>query len=383
MTWSYRIATIRGIDLKVHATFAVIVLLAAANWSDLGPIGMMFGAGLILLLFGCVTLHEFGHAIAAQRYGIPVREIVLLPIGGVAVLGRATRQPMQELVIASAGPAVNVALIALLAPVLYLIGEPVSLLPGFLRPEGATPSLVEALHWLLGANVSLVLFNLIPAFPLDGGRMLRGLLGLVMEWPQATRWATTTGQTLAMGMGTLGVLGGQLTLVLIAVMIFFAASATDADERAHAVLSTERVGDACNRHAITLGEADRVSTVIRYLLTSYQPDFAVLRGPRLLGVVRRSQVIEALVHRTGDPPVTAIMTDCATVSADGSLADTRRLLEESRASVAAVFHDGHFVGLVSAEDIAEAETVLAFVRAGSPGRPTRGALRPSPAPAEA
>jgi len=383
MTWSYRIATIRGIDLKVHATFAVIVLLAAANWSDLGPTGMAFGAGLILLLFGCVTLHEFGHAIAAQRYGIPVREIVLLPIGGVAVLGRATRQPMQELVIAAAGPAVNVALIALLAPVLYLIGEPVSLLPGFLRPEGATPSLVEAVHWLLGANVSLVLFNLIPAFPLDGGRMFRGLLGLVMEWPQATRWATTTGQTLAMGMGTWGVLGGQLTLVIIAVMIFFAASATDADERAHAVLSTQRVGDACNRQAITLGEADRVSTVIRYLLTSYQPDFAVLRGPRVLGVVRRSQVIGALAHRAGDLSVTAIMTDCATVSADRSLADTRRLLQESRSSVAAVFHDGDFIGLVSAEDIAEAEAVLAVVRAGSPGRPTRGALRPSQAPTEA
>jgi Zn-dependent protease len=136
MTWSYRIATIRGIDLKVHVTFAIIVLLAAANWSDVGPIGMAFGAGLILLLFGCVTLHEFGHAIAAQRYGIPVREVVLLPIGGVAVLGRATRHPVQELVIAAAGPAVNVALIALLAPALYLIGETVSLVPGFLRAEG-------------------------------------------------------------------------------------------------------------------------------------------------------------------------------------------------------------------------------------------------------
>lgn len=383
MTWSYRIATIRGIDLKVHATFAVIVLLAAANWSELGPTGMAFGAGLILLLFACVTLHEFGHAIAAQHYGISVREIVLLPIGGVAVLGRATRHPMQELVIAAAGPAVNVALIALLAPALYVLGEPVTLLPGFLRPEGATPSLAEALHWLLGANVSLVLFNLIPAFPLDGGRMLRGLLGLVMEWPLATRWSTNIGQTLAVGIGTWGVMRGELMLVIIAVMIFFAASATDADERARTVLSTQRVGDACNRHAIALSEADRVGAVIRYLLTSYQPDFAVMRGPRLLGVVRRSQVLTALAHRTGDLPVTAIMTTCPAVSADQSLADTRSLLQESQSTVAAVFDDGHFIGLVSAEDIAEAETVLAFLRAGSPGRPTRGALRPSQAPAEA
>jgi CBS domain-containing protein len=213
--------------------------------------------------------------------------------------------------------------------------------------------------------------------------MLRGLLGLVMEWPRATRWATATGQMMAVGMGTWGVMGGQLMLVLIAVMIFVAASATDADERAHTVLSTQRVGDACNRHAITLGETDRVSTVIGYLLTSYQPDFAVLRGRRLLGVVRRSDVIAALAHRAGDPPVSAIMSHCATVSADGSLADTRRVLQESPFTVAAVFHDGTFIGLVSDEDIAEAETVLAFVRARAAGGPTPGAVRQSHAPAEA
>jgi Zn-dependent protease len=383
MTWSYHIATIRGVDLKVHATFAIIVLLAAANWSDLGPLGMAFGAGLILLLFGCVTLHEFAHAIAAQRYGVPVREIVLLPIGGLAVLGRNTRQPVPELVIAAAGPAVNVAIIALLAPALYLIGEPVTLSPALLRPEGATPTLVDALRWLLGANVSLVLFNLIPAFPLDGGRMLRGLLGLVMEWPKATRWAATTGQTLAVGMGVWGLGSGQLTLVLIAMMVFLAASAAGADERAHTILSTQRVGDACNRHAITLSEGDRVGGVIRYLLTSYQPDFAVLRGPRLLGVVRRSQVLAAVAHRAGDLPVTAIMTACPAVSADLSLADTRSLFQESGSTVAAVFHDGDFIGLVNAENIAEAETVLAFVRAGSPGRPSQGARRQSTAPAGA
>ena len=146
MGWSYRIATIRGIDLKVHVTFAVLVLIVASNWASLGPVGVAFGAGLIVLLFACVTLHEFGHAIAAQHYGIPVREIVLLPIGGIAFLGRAARDPMQELVIAAAGPAVNVAVIALLAPVLYVIGEPLSAAPALLRPGGAPPSFAEALH---------------------------------------------------------------------------------------------------------------------------------------------------------------------------------------------------------------------------------------------
>ncbi|NOT24898.1 MAG: site-2 protease family protein [Acidobacteria bacterium] len=364
MSWAYRVARVAGIDVKVHATFAIIVLLAAASWSNYGPAGMAFGAILILLLFACVTLHEFGHAVAAQRYGIPVREIVLLPIGGVAFLGRQTRHPVQELVIAAAGPAVNVVLIAFLAQGLYLLGESVSLRPTGLGPTDAGPSVVTAMHWLLSANVGLVLFNLIPAFPLDGGRMLRGLLGLRMEWSQATRWAATTGQALAMGLGAFGLMQGHVMLAIIATMIFFSAAAAGADERGHSVLSAQRVGDACNRNAATLAESDRVSTVVALLLTSYQPDFAVMRGPRLLGVVRRSQVLDALVRRLGDLPVAAIMTDCPRVRADRSLVDTRDTFAATSASVAAVFQDDVFLGLVSAEDIAEAEMVLAFAAAG-------------------
>ena len=381
MGWSYRIATIRGIDLKVHVTFAFLVLIVASNWASLGVSGVLFGSGLIVLLFGCVTLHEFGHALAAQRYGIPVREIVLLPIGGIAFLGRAARDPMQELVIAAAGPAVNVAIIALLAPVLYLIGEPLSPAPALLRPGGATPSLAEALHWLVGANISLVLFNLIPAFPLDGGRILRGLLGLRMEWSRATQWATRIGQGLAMAMAAWGFTQGNLMLVIIAAMVFFASSATNAEEQGQSVLATQRVGDACNRDAIMLSESDRVSTVIHYLLTSYQPDFAVMRGPRLLGVVRRSQVLAALATRDGDAPVSALMVDAVSISADQSLAETRQLLAESPSSVAAVFADSRFIGLVSAEDIAEAQAVLSFVRPAAPQPPAPSGLHRAELPA--
>ena len=287
MSWSYRLATVRGIDLKVHATFALIVAIAAANWAGLGLAGMAFGATLILLLFACVTLHEFGHALAAQYYGIPVKEIVLLPIGGIAFLGRPTRHPMQELVIAAAGPAVNVAIVAILLPLLYLLDEPFHLAPAFLHPQAEALTFGEALRWLVSANVSLVLFNMIPAFPLDGGRILRGALGLWFDWPRATRWATRTGQVLAVGMGAWGLLTGQLMLLVVAALIFFSASSTQIEERAHGVLSTRFVGDACNRHAIALNEHDRLSTVTRYLLTSYQPDFAVLRGNDLLGVVPR------------------------------------------------------------------------------------------------
>ena len=133
--------------------------------------------------------------------------------------------------------------------------------------------------------------------------------------------------------------------------------------------------------AVVERESDRVSTVIRYLLTSYQPDFAVMRGPRLLGVVRRSQVLAALAQREGDAPVSALMTDAVSISVDQSLAETRQLLAESPSSVAAVFADSRFVGLVSAEDIAEAQAVLSFVRPATPPRPESSALHRAELPA--
>jgi Zn-dependent protease len=340
----------------------LVVVLVAANWSSRGLPGLAFGAALMLLLFACVTLHEFGHALAAQRYGIPVREIVLLPIGGVAMLGRAPRDAVQELVIAASGPAVNVAIVALLLPALWLLGEAATVAPSLLRPRpDATLSLAEALQWLAAANVNLVLFNLIPAFPLDGGRILRGLLGLRMDWRRATLWATGVGQGLAVLMGLAALATGQIFLLVIAALVFAGAAATNVDEQARAILSTQRVGNACNRHAIALGETDRLSAVVRHLLTSYQPDFAVMHRRELRGVVLRSSVLAALAARRGDVPVTTLMTACPRVDAADSLADVRATLEEAGSPVAAVYDRHEFVGLVGLDDLREAETVLAFL----------------------
>jgi hypothetical protein len=278
------------------------------------------------------------------------------------MLGRNPRNAVQELVIAAAGPAVNVAIVALLLPALWLLGESATLNTWLLRPRpDATMSVTAALQWLVAANVNLILFNLIPAFPLDGGRILRGLLGLQMDWGRATRWATGIGQGLAMVMGVGALATGQMFLLVIAVLVFIGAAATNADEQARTILSTQRVGNACNRHGIALGEADRLSSVVRHLLTSYQPDFAVMHGRELRGVVLRSTVLAALAARRGDLPVTSLMTSCPRVEAVDSLADVRATLEESGAQVAAVYDEHQFVGLVGLDDLREAETVLAFL----------------------
>jgi Zn-dependent protease len=374
MKWSWPIARFAGIDVKIHATFLLIVLLGAVQWSHFGVSGMVFGAVLILALFLCVTLHEFGHSLVAQRFGIPVREIVLLPIGGVAALARNPSKPLHELLIAAAGPAVNVVLALALGLVLGLNAAWHELSTEHLvQSFGESPSLTTALVWLLNVNIALVLFNLIPAFPMDGGRILRGLLGFVTDWGRATRIAAVTGQVIAVGMFLLALFAGQAMLGIIAAFIFLAAGSTYAEEQARSVLSTCRVGDAYNKHALTLAEHDRVSRVLDYLLTSYQPDFAVLRGRELRGVVLRERVLEALRILLADATVDRLMLrDVPSVQAELSLHAVSEQMQDAQCRVAAVYHGSHFVGLVSSEDLAEAQLILSFARKGA-NRDDRGA----------
>ena len=377
MRWSWRVARVSGIDLRIHVSFALIVLLGAMQWGTYGPAGMAFGAVLILLLFACVTLHEFGHALVAQRFNIDVREIVLLPIGGVALLSKNPTRASHELLIAAAGPAVNVVIATVLSMVVGLQAAAKGISPLALLSTDNGPSVMTALAWILQANILLVAFNMIPAFPLDGGRILRGLLGLFMDMSRATRIASSVGQVLAVLLGVVGLLSGNFILAIIAMFIFFAAGSTYAEERARTVLATLRVGDAYNKHALSLYPSDPISRVTDYLLTSYQPDFAVLQGRELLGVVSREQVLKALSSADGDVPVTAVMVrDVPRVMVHESLEAVQARMQESQSRLAAVHDARGFLGLVSAEDIAEASLILAFMQRG-PLSPA-GLQEPSP-----
>ena len=363
MNWSFRFARVAGIDIKIHITFFLILLLGALQWGGrFGAAGAVFGVLLMILLFVCVTLHELGHSLVAQRFGVPTREIVLLPLGGVALLSRSPSKPLHELLIAAAGPLVNVAIAAVL---LAFTGASRAL--GVLDGQGLVPGEAQRLSfdllmlWLLAANVSLVLFNLIPAFPLDGGRMLRALLAMFMGNQRATRVASVLGQLIAIGLGVFGFVSGNILLGLVAIFIFFGAGQERAEGQASTVLETRRVGDAYNKHALTLAIGDRVSKVAEYILTSYQPDFAVLHGGALAGVVTRDDVLRALATDPQDGYVTGIMRrEVVRVDASASLDQAREALSAAGARVAAVYDADSFLGLVSLEDIAEAFAVIAF-----------------------
>ncbi|MGQ9904367.1 MAG: site-2 protease family protein [Anaerolineae bacterium] len=364
MSWSFKIAEVSGIPIRVHVTFFLILVLGAAQWGSITGTteGALFGIVLMVLLFTCVTLHELGHSIAARAFGIPVRDITLLPLGGVAQITKNPEKPVHELIIAAAGPLVNVVIAGILFVVMGASLATTMLDGQGLLPAGLNqPSLETLLFWLLAANVSLVLFNLIPAFPLDGGRILRALLAMGLGYPRATRIASAIGQVIAIGLGLFGFFTGNFILVLIAVFIFFGAGQETAIAESKTVLHTRRVGDTYNRHAITLSIGDRVSRVVDYLLTSYQPDFAVMQGSQLIGIITRADVLRNLNEAANDTYVTEIMRrDFLKVNCTKMLDEVQQLMAEHNQRVVAVYDNDHFLGLVSIEDISEAFTILSF-----------------------
>jgi len=363
MNWSPTIFRIKDIAIKMHVSFLLLLGYEAWIWRSHGYEGMLFGMGMTLLLFSCVILHELGHALAAGTVGIPVREILLLPIGGVAYLSRRPRKPIHELWIAVAGPLVNVAIAFVLLPFIPTADISATMSIAALPGPDSLPSWSVAVSSLFVANVMLVLFNMLPAFPLDGGRVLRALIAMVTSERQATTIATMIGQGAAVVIGIIGILNGNIMLPLTAALIFLSAGNEQSETQAHTMLETRLVGDAYNRNAITLSPADRTSRVVDYILTSYQPDFAVVQGNQLLGIVTREDVLHALVTDPRDVYVAGIMQrDVIKVAHTLTLDDVRTTIgAANNGEVAAVYRGEEFLGLVSLTDIAEALAVIDYV----------------------
>ena len=219
MKWAWKIGKWAGIDVYIHVTFVVLLAaLALINWMASGDfVAAVYSTLFPALIFFCVLLHEFGHAVAAQHYGIPTRDITLYPIGGVARLERMPDKPFEELVVATAGPLVNV----LIAAVLYFYLSATNALQPL---EALSLGGGGMLQRLMIANVMLVVFNLLPAFPMDGGRVLRALLATVLDYVRATQIAASIGQAMAMLFAFIGIAGGNPLLLFIAFFVWIGAS---------------------------------------------------------------------------------------------------------------------------------------------------------------
>jgi Zn-dependent protease len=214
----WRIGTVFGIGIYVHWTFSLLAAwVLFANWSPGRPEPALLSLALLTSAFGCVVLHELGHALMARRFGIRTRDITLYPIGGVARLERLGERPWEEFWIAVAGPAVNVGIAALLGSLLWAAD---SLAPTEAIAASFAPS--SFLNALFMINTGLALFNLLPAFPMDGGRVLRALLSPWLGRLQATQVAAGLGALLAGGFLIFAVLAGEPFLILLAMFVFFA-----------------------------------------------------------------------------------------------------------------------------------------------------------------
>ena len=341
-------AKIADIRVSVHATFLLLVTwFAVAYWFQVGSLSRVAaGVALLLLLFGCVLLHELGHALAARRFGFQTREITLLPIGGVANLERMPSDPRQSLWITLAGPAVNIGIAAALFVALRAAGswEPIQYVsltrgPFFER--------------LMLVNISLVLFNMLPAFPMDGGRVLRALLATRLDDRLATRIAARLGQGMAVLFALVGWFANPL-LILIALFIWTGAAHEAATANLRAALRGVPVAHVMVSAFRSLTPDDLLSTAIELVQHSGQHDFPVMHGGHLVGLLAHHDLIQGL--RKGGPQLrvaSAMQRDLLIVAPQDMLDAAISRLHARQSSAAPVVHDGRVVGLLTAEAVAE------------------------------
>jgi Zn-dependent protease/CBS domain-containing protein len=350
MSWSVTIARIAGSEIRIHVTFLLLLAwIGIAQYMAGGTNAAIDGIAFIIAVFACVVLHELGHAVAAGRYGITTPDITLLPIGGLARLSRVPEKPSEEIVIALAGPAVNVVIALILIVFLGARIDPNAM------SEIENPA-YGFLARLAGVNVFLVLFNLIPAFPMDGGRVLRALLAFRLGRRRATEIAARIGQALAFGFGFIGLLNGNAILVFIAIFVYLAAAGEAGQVGLVEAARRIPIRTSMITTFETLGPSATVDDAANALIRTTQHEFPVVDvGGQLRGFITREAMIHALKATGPETPVIDVMArDIPTVRQDQSLETAVRLMQEGSAPLVAVTStDGRLVGYISQENLSE------------------------------
>ena len=350
MAWSFPIGRIFGSEIRVHMTFFLLLLwIGVAHYQQGGAAAALDGVLFIIALFACVVAHEFGHALTARRYGIKTPDITLLPIGGVARLERMPEKPGQEIAVALAGPAVNI----VIAIVLILFLGAQADLQALESLENPALSFVAR---LASVNLFIAIFNLIPAFPMDGGRVLRAILATRMNRTRATQMAATVGQGFAFLLGFLGLTAGNPLLIFIAIFVYLAAGAEAQATGLQDVARNMGVRDAMIVHFEALGPQSTIGDAADALVRTTQHEFPVLDGGgRLRGVLTRNAMVQALHQHGPDFPVLEAMTDdVPSIPLGARLDKALDALQAGRAPAVGITDtDGRLAGYITAENIGE------------------------------
>ena len=357
MRWSWKIGRLAGINVYVHATFLFLVLfILVAYWVQGHSMATaLAGLAFILLIFACVVLHELGHAVTARRYGIRTRDIILLPIGGVARLERMPEQPTQELWVALAGPAVNIVIAAGLFAFVTVLGVHVEL--GKMHWAGG-----DFLVRLMVANLWLAGFNLLPAFPMDGGRVLRALLATRTSYTRATQIAAHVGQAMALLFGFAGLFTNPM-LLFIALFVWMGAEAEASMVQIHTSIGRIPVQQVMLTEFQTLRPDDTLGRAIELTLSGFQQDFPVVFGDRVLGVLTREGLMRTLAQQGSDVPVReAMQRDFQVVDSHDMLEHALGLLHSCHCRALPVQHDGRLIGMLNTENVGEFMMIQSALR---------------------
>ena len=366
MPWSLTIGRLGETAIRIHVTFLLfLVWIWAAYYRSGGSSAAWEGVLFVALLFACVLLHELGHVFAARRYGVKTPDITLWPFGGIANLERIPEKPSQELVVAIAGPLVNVVIALVLLVILSAtLGGTDLTADNLAKIEDPRTSILVK---LAGANIFLVVFNLIPAFPMDGGRVLRALLAMRMGYSKATATAASIGQGLAIGMGLLGIFTNPM-LMIIGVFVFLAASGEAGQVQLKEASRGLLVADAMITHFETLGPQSTVDDAADALIRSTQKEFPVVDGAgHLRGVLTRDAMIRAMKDQGPQTAVIEVMqADIPVVEARSKLDAALKLITSAQApAVGVVDGSGKLVGLLTPENVGEL-MMLHVAMAGKP-----------------
>jgi Zn-dependent protease len=348
MKWAWKLGRFAGISVYVHATFLLVILwMIWVHWRAGDSIAAtLVGIAFVLGIFGCVVLHEYGHALTARRFGVRTRDIILLPIGGVARLERIPEKPSQELAVAVAGPLVTVGI----AIVLYLLLQ----VSGAWQPVGTLGTTSgSVLERLMVVNVFLVLFNMLPAFPMDGGRVLRALLAMRTDYVRATRVAASIGQGLAFVLGFLGLFGNPF-LVFIAFFVWIGAAQESSAVQLRDALAGIPLRNVMMTEYRTLQSGDSLGRAIEWTLAGTQTDFPVEDQGRLVGILTQGALMGGLESTGRETPVERVMVRDFETAEPGEMAEAVfRRLQTCGCRTIPVTVAGRLVGLVTTDNVGE------------------------------
>jgi Zn-dependent protease/CBS domain-containing protein len=350
-SWSLPVGKYFGIPVYIHWTFWILIvwIFLLHVGSGEGFSNSLSGVLFILALFGCVVLHEFGHALTARHFGVVTRDITLYPIGGISQFESMPAKPAHELLISLAGPSVNV----IIATVLWIYLRSTGQMPDLSETGGVLITRLPFLVSLFLANTILAAFNLVPAFPMDGGRVFRAILSFKMDKSQATRIAASLGQFLAIIFVFLGFFY-NFWLVFIGLFIFLGAGGEAAFEQTRSALSGLCVKDALMRRFTVLSADATLNDAVDALLNSQEKEFIVADAGKPVGLLTRDEIVKGLAEIGKSAPVSSFMrTDFFIVHPETELNQFFQRVMETGQNVALVMEGDSFLGLIDVENLEE------------------------------